>query len=206
LKKIAVFASGRGSNFAAILEQIKLGKIQGQVMCVLSDHVHPPVFDIAQEHRIPTHWVNRKQFSDAADYARFLIDLLESYRVELIILAGYLKLIPAPLVARFRNAIVNIHPALLPNFGGKGYYGLKVHEAVIRSGVKITGVTVHFVDEHYDNGQIIVQEKVAVLAEDKPETLARRVLEVEHRLYPDVVRAICNEEIFIKNGKTVWQR
>ncbi len=206
MKKIAVFASGRGSNFAAILEQIKLGSIQGQVMCVLSDHVHPPVFNIAQEHQIPTHWVNRKQFSDAADYARFLIDLLESYSVELIILAGYLKLIPAPLVARFRNAIVNIHPALLPNFGGKGYYGLKVHEAVIRSGVKITGVTVHFVDEHYDNGQVIVQEKVAVLADDTPETLARRVLEVEHRLYPEVVRAICNEEIFIKNGKIVWQR
>jgi len=206
LKKIAVFASGRGSNFAAIWEQIKLGSIQAQVMCVLSDHVHPPVFDIAQAHQIPTHWVNRKQFSDAADYAQFLNDLLESYGVELIILAGYLKLIPAPVVARFRNAIVNIHPALLPNFGGKGYYGLKVHEAVIRSGVKITGVTVHFVDEHYDQGQVIVQEQVAVLADDTPETLARRVLEVEHRLYPEVVRAICNDEILNKNGKVVWQR
>jgi len=206
LKKIAVFASGRGSNFAAIWEQVKLGSIQAQVMCVLSDQVHPPVFDIAQTHQIPTHWVNRKQFSDAADYAQFLIDLLESYGVELIILAGYLKLIPAPVVARFRNAIVNIHPALLPNFGGKGYYGLKVHEAVIRSGVKITGVTVHFVDEHYDQGQVIVQEQVAVLANDTPETLARRVLEVEHRLYPEVVRAICNEEILNKNGKVIWQR
>jgi phosphoribosylglycinamide formyltransferase-1 len=203
LKKIAVFASGRGSNFAAILEQIELGNIQAQVRCVLSDHVSPPVFDIAREHRIPTHWVSRKQFSDAADYARFLIDLLESYGVELVILAGYLKLIPAPLVARFRHAIVNIHPALLPNFGGKGYYGLKVHEAVIHSGVKVTGVTVHLVDEHYDNGQVIAQEKVAVLSDDTPETLAQRVLEVEHRLYPEVVRAICNDEIFIQDGKIV---
>lgn len=206
MKKIAVFASGRGSNFAAILEQIKLGSIQGEIMCVLSDAVHPPVFDIAKEHQIPTHWVNRRQFSDAADYARFLIDLLESYGVELVILAGYLKLIPAPVVNRFRNAIVNIHPALLPNFGGKGYYGLKVHEAVINSGVKITGVTVHFVDEHYDNGQVIVQEKVAVLADDTPETLARRVLAVEHRLYPEVVRAICNDKIYVQGGKIVWER
>ncbi|MBN2601021.1 MAG: phosphoribosylglycinamide formyltransferase, partial [Candidatus Marinimicrobia bacterium] len=123
MKKIAVFASGRGSDFFAVLEQINQGRIAGEVVCVISDHAQPPVFEIAQENHIPTHWVNRKQFSAAEDYVDFLLKLLSSYQTEMILLAGYLKLIPAPIVERYRYAIINIHPALLPNFGGKGFYG-----------------------------------------------------------------------------------
>jgi formyltetrahydrofolate-dependent phosphoribosylglycinamide formyltransferase len=206
LKRIAVFASGRGSNFSAILEQIERGVIPATVACVVSDHVHPPVFDIAGKHDIPTHWVNRKHFSAAEAYGKFLISLLESYQVDLVVLAGFLKLVPAPLVERYRYAMINIHPALLPNFGGKGYYGMKVHEAVIESGIKTTGITIHFVDEHYDKGLVILQEKVNVLSDDTAETLAHRVLELEHRAYPNVVKAICENKVYVSDGKVIWEK
>lgn len=206
MKKIAVFASGRGTNFQAILEGIKAGRIDAKIVCVISDHARPPVFEIARSSGIPTHWINRKQFSDAADYGDFLLNLLASYEVDVILLAGYLKLIPAPVVQRYRYAIINIHPALLPNFGGKGFYGERVHQAVLESGVKITGVTIHFVDEHYDQGTVIVQEKVPVLEGDTPATLAKRVLAVEHRLFPDVVAAYCAGDIKVDKGNVIWER
>lgn len=206
MKKIAVFASGRGTNFQAILEGIKAGRIDAKIVCVISDHARPPVFEIARSSGIPTHWINRKQFSDAADYGDFLLNLLASYEVDVILLAGYLKLIPAPVVQRYRYAIINIHPALLPNFGGKGFYGERVHQAVLESGVKITGVTIHFVDEHYDQGTVIVQEKVPVLEGDTPATLAKRVLAVEHRLFPEVVAAYCAGDIKVDKGNVIWDR
>jgi len=206
LKNIAVFASGRGSNFAAILEKIQWGDIPAQVRCVISDHTQPPVFDIASKAGIPTHCVSRKQFKSGGDYTNFLLSILEKYKVDLVILAGYLKLIPAPIVKRYRNSMINIHPALLPNFCGKGLYGMKVHQAVIESGVKITGVTVHFVDEHYDTGSVILQEKVEVLPDDTPERLAERVLKVEHRVYPEVVKALCNGKLKVKDREIVWKK
>ena len=206
LKKIAVFASGRGSNFAAVLTQIEAGNIAGGIVCVISDRAEAPVFDIARQHDIPIHWINRKQFSAAGDYVTFLLKVLESYQTELILLAGYLKLIPSPVVEQYRHAIINIHPALLPNFGGKGFYGLRVHQAVIDSGVKITGVSIHFVDEHYDRGSIIIQEKVPVLVGDNAEVLAARVLKVEHRLLPKVVKAYCEDRLKVVNNKVVWEK
>lgn len=206
MKNIAVLASGRGSNFSAILNKIQMGEIAARVVCVVSDNEHPPVFDIAIAAGIPTFCINRKQFATPEDYANSLLTLLKEKRVELIVLAGFLKLIPSPVVRHYPQAIVNIHPALLPNFGGKGFYGIKVHEAVIASGVKVTGVTIHFVDEKYDNGTIICQEKVAVLADDTPESLAKRVLEVEHRLYPEVVKALCEDEIKVRDRKVIWNR
>lgn len=201
-----MFASGRGTNFQAILEGIKAGRIDAKIVCVISDHARPPVFEIARSSGIPTHWINRKQFSDAADYGDFLLNLLASYEVDVILLAGYLKLIPAPVVQRYRYAIINIHPALLPNFGGKGFYGERVHQAVLESGVKITGVTIHFVDEHYDQGTVIVQEKVPVLEGDTPATLAKRVLAVEHRLFHEVVAAYCAGDIKVDKGNVIWER
>lgn len=203
MKRIAVFASGRGSNFQAILDQIRKGAISAQICCVISDQPNPPVFEIARHAGIPTHWVNRKQFSDGKEYTDFLLSLLTTYQIDLIVLAGFLKLMPSPVVKRYKNAMINIHPALLPNFGGKGFYGMKVHEAVIQSGVKVTGVTVHFVDEHYDMGSVIFQEKVDVLPDDTPESLARRVLEVEHRVYPMIIKAFCEDRIVTQNGKIV---
>lgn len=205
MKNIAVFASGTGSNFASILKEIKDSKIPAKICCVISDHPHPPVFNIAKKENIPTYWVNRKQFSTREAYANSLMSLLEDHAVSLIVLAGYLKLIPSVIVAKFRNSIMNIHPALLPNFGGKGYYGMRVHEAVIETGVKITGVTVHLVDEHYDTGPIVLQEPVQVLPDDTPETLAARVLQVEHKVYPLAVKAFCEGKLRVKGRKVFWE-
>jgi len=204
VKNIAVFASGRGSNFSAILGKIQAGEIAARVTCLISDRAQPPVFDIAREAGIPTYWISRKQFANPDDYVNFLLGVLSQHAVDLIVLAGYLKMIPIPVVQKYRGAILNIHPALLPNFGGHGLYGSKVHEAVLASGVKTTGATVHFVDEHYDTGPIIKQEQVAVLEHDTPESLAHRVLEAEHRLYPEVVQAFCEGKIKLIDHKVQW--
>jgi formyltetrahydrofolate-dependent phosphoribosylglycinamide formyltransferase len=138
--------------------------------------------------RARLHGVPAEVLRDAADGAEWL-DRLGRYRVDLVVLAGYLKLVPPSVVARYRQRIVNIHPALLPAFGGPGMYGRRVHEAVLRSGARESGATVHLVDEVYDRGAILAQRRVPVLPDDTPEQLAARVLEVEHRLLPAVVRA-----------------
>ncbi|HMA61088.1 MAG TPA: phosphoribosylglycinamide formyltransferase [bacterium] len=201
MKNIAVFASGRGSNFQAINKQIKSGDIPAQVVCVISDKANPPVFEKAQQDNIETHYINRNQFKKEQEYSEFLLRILQKYNTDLIVLAGYLKLIPARIVREFRHAIINIHPALLPKFGGKGYYGSRVHEAVVEAGEEESGATVHFVDEIYDNGLIIKQDKVQVKADDTPHSLAERVLEVEHRIFPEVVKAFCEDRIQInKDG------
>ena len=200
MKNIAVFASGRGSNFQAINKHIKSGDIPARVVCVISDKANPPVFDKARQDNINTHYINRKQFKKEQEYADFLLRILQKYNTDLIVLAGYLKLIPAQIVRKFRHAILNIHPALLPKFGGKGYYGSRVHEAVLKADEKESGATVHFVDEIYDNGLIIKQDKVPVKPDYTPHTLADRVLEVEHQIFPEVVKAFCEDRIQIKNN------
>jgi len=201
LKRLAIFASGRGSNFSSILEHIRSGYIPAKVVCVISDNPQPQVFSIASSAGIPAHWINRKQFSDGSEYADFLLSVLTRYETDLVVLSGFLKLVPAPVVNRYKNAMINIHPALLPNFGGPGYFGMKVHESVLASGVKTTGVTIHFVDEHYDTGSIIWQEKVDVRSDDTLESLAQRVLAVEHRVYPMVIKAFCEGRIKHLNGR-----
>jgi folate-dependent phosphoribosylglycinamide formyltransferase PurN len=128
---------------------------------------------------------------DAAEVARELVGLVEAHRIDIVLLAGYLKLVPSPVVARYRGRILNIHPALLPSFGGHGMYGMRVHRAVLESGAAESGATVHFVDEEYDRGRVLAQRRVPVRAGDTPETLAARVLEVEHGLYPEAVDNLC---------------
>ena len=130
-----------------------------------------------------------------------LLQALSNSDVDLICLAGYMKMLPQNIVQQYKNKILNIHPALLPNFGGKGYYGMKVHEAVLKSGAEYSGATVHFVDEKYDHGPIIAQRKVKILDTDTVEALAERVLKVEHELYPEVVKASCENRIIMENNK-----
>jgi formyltetrahydrofolate-dependent phosphoribosylglycinamide formyltransferase len=203
LLNIAVFASGRGSNYEAIQKQIDAGEINGKVVCVISDHASPGVFDKAKSRKIPTHSINRKQFKNGDDYVQHLLKTLSDYNTDLIVLAGYLKLIPAPLVKAYEHRMINIHPALLPNFGGKGFYGMNVHRAVVESGVNVTGITIHFVDEHYDNGNVILQKEVTVDPKDTPEMVAEKVLQLEHKYYPEVVRLFCDNKIKIKHNKVV---
>jgi phosphoribosylglycinamide formyltransferase-1 len=180
--RVAVAVSGRGSNLEALL--CALGAdAPARVVLVLSNRP-----DAGALERARAHGVAAEVLPDPADAADWLARL-ERHRVDLVVLAGYLKLVPAPVIARYRDRIVNVHPALLPAFGGPGMYGHHVHESVLRSGARESGATVHLVDEAYDRGAILAQARVPVLPGDTPERLAARVLEVEHRLLPAVVRA-----------------
>ena len=184
---LAAFASGRGSNFAAILEYLERKSLPARYTMLISDKPHPAAADLALDKGIAFVHLNPKGFDSPEEYAKRLLRELETYRVEWITLAGYLKLIPSEVVQRYRGRMLNIHPALLPMFGGPGMYGERVHQAVIESGAKISGATVHLVDEEYDRGPIVLQESVPVYYEDMVETVAHRVLEVEHRIYPMAV-------------------
>jgi phosphoribosylglycinamide formyltransferase-1 len=178
--RLAVCVSGRGSNLVALLRSLARSD-RARVELVLSDRADAPALDRARE------WgVKAVSLTDARDASEWLRHL-RAERVELVVLAGYLKLVPAEVIAEYRDRIVNIHPALLPDFGGPGMYGRRVHEAVLRSGATFSGATVHLVDEEYDRGAILAQARVPVLPGDTPEALAARVLEAEHLLLPAVV-------------------
>lgn len=199
---LAAFASGRGSNFSAIHEHLQRRGLPARYALVVSDRSRPPVADIALGLGIPFLHLNAKNFPSPEAYAARLIRELEAYQVEWITLAGYLKLVPAEVVQRYSGRMMNIHPALLPSFGGAGMYGERVHQAVLESGAKVSGATVHFVDEAYDRGPIILQETVPVYFEDTVETLAHRVLEVEHRIYPRAVELAVTNKLRI-HGRRV---
>ena len=200
---IGVFASGRGSNFQAILSAIERGILPARVTVLLSNKSDAGAFEIAKAYSIPTIHLSQKQFADEALYAAAMLQVLRNHNVELVALAGYLKKIPMIVVKEFRHRILNIHPALLPSFGGQGMYGHHVHEAVLASGAKLTGATVHLVDEEYDRGPIIIQKAVAVDEHDTPETLAARVLKVEHDIYPLALKAFAENKATIRE-RSVW--
>jgi len=180
--RVAVAVSGRGSNLEALLHALG-AEAPARVVLVLSNRPEAVALERARAHGIPA-----EALTDSADGAEWL-DRLARHEVDLLVLAGYLKLVPAAVIARFRDRVLNVHPALLPGFGGRGMYGLRVHEAVLASGARESGATVHLVDEVYDRGRILAQARVPVLPEDTPDTLAARVLAVEHRLLPAVVLA-----------------
>jgi len=202
--QFAVFASGRGSNFSAIYDQIQSGLIDGDIVCVLSNNKDAPVLEKARQWGIETLHKNSSQFDAIDEFSSSLIHSLRERNVDYVLLAGYMKKIPANFLRAFPNKVVNIHPALLPAFGGKGFYGERVHEAVIKRGVKWSGVTVHFVDEIYDHGPIIFQWPVRVRDDDNPKTLAAHILEYEHKAYPKVVRWLSQDWIQIQNNRTVY--
>jgi phosphoribosylglycinamide formyltransferase-1 len=179
---VAVAVSGRGSNLEALLRALGPGA-PARVVLVLSNRADAPALERAASRGIAT--VTLRDHTDWREW----IAALERHRVDLLVLAGYLKLVPAEVIARYRGRILNIHPALLPAFGGKGMYGRRVHEAVLASGARESGATVHLVDEVYDRGAILGQARVPVLPGDDPDSLAARVLEVEHRLLPAAVLA-----------------
>jgi phosphoribosylglycinamide formyltransferase/phosphoribosylglycinamide formyltransferase-1 len=180
--RLAVAVSGRGSNLEALLQALGPGSA-ARVVVVLSNRADAGGLARAAAHGVPAAVLHTP--SDPAEW----LDLLARHAVDLIVLAGYLKLVPAGVIERYRGRIVNIHPALLPAFGGAGMYGRHVHEAVLASGASESGATVHLVDEVYDRGAVLAQARVPVLPGDTPERLAARVLEVEHRLLPAVVLA-----------------
>ena len=198
---IAVFASGKGSNFKSILDAIKSGKIcNTQIVIVISNNSHAGALEIARENNIPALHMSRTQFSSDQDFNSTLLAALQKHNVNFIVLAGYMKKIDAKIVKIFRNRIVNIHPALLPKFGGAGMYGLHVHEAVIESGDKTSGASVHIVDDEFDHGPVVLQKSIQVEVTDTPETLAARILKIEHEIYPEAIRLFAEGKIKITNG------
>lgn len=187
--RIAVLVSGagRGSNMQSIIDGCNSGQINGTVVLVIGTKEDAPATHRARTAGITTDTVSPKEFADTDLHDERMLQVLQEFRIDLVCLAGYMRLLGPKCVESYRNRIMNIHPALLPSFCGDGMFGHHVHEAVIARGVKISGATVHFVDEKYDTGPIIVQSIVAVEDDDTPDTLAARVLEVEHKAYPDAI-------------------
>jgi formyltetrahydrofolate-dependent phosphoribosylglycinamide formyltransferase len=200
--RIAVLASGGGTNLQAMLDHFDVlgDERAGDVVVVASDHGDAGALARAAARDVPTAIV---QTAAAPPRAQPLDAILSEHRVDLIALAGYLRLVPGPTVERFRGRIVNVHPALLPAFGGVGMYGARVHQAVLDAGATVSGVTVHFVDRAYDRGPVIAQWPVPVLAEDTAMSLAARVLRVEHVLYPIAVNAVAAGRISLAADGTV---
>ena len=196
--RIAVFASHGGSNMQTLIDWCECGRIDGEVVVVICNNRKAYVLERARNHNIEALTLSEKEFPSADSYASELLGQLQSRHVNLICLAGYMKKIPHNILCEFRNRILNIHPALLPKFGGQGMYGIHVHEAVLASGEKETGVTIHLVDEDYDHGRILAQRHVVVLADDTPEILQQRVLEIEHQLYPETVAKIASGELSLE--------
>ena len=200
--RLAVFASGGGSNLQAILDAVEGGTLHAEVTLVVTDRETAGALDRATRHGIPTEVLKPAEFADGEAFGQALLDVLDKRGVNFIALAGYLKMIPEAVVRAFKHRIVNIHPSLLPAFGGSGMYGRRVHEAALAHGVRWSGATVHLVDEDYDTGPIVLQQPVSVEPGDTPESLAARVLEVEHRLYPEALRLFADGRVRI-DGRTV---
>ncbi|MBN1685340.1 MAG: phosphoribosylglycinamide formyltransferase [Spirochaetales bacterium] len=198
--RIGVLASGGGTNLQAIIDACAGGGIQGQVALVVSNNSAAGAFDRARKAGIPTLHASTATHPDPADLDGAILDALTESGVDLIALAGYMKKLGPMTLAAYKNKTVNIHPALLPDFGGRGMYGMAVHRAVIASGVEVTGPTVHLVTDEYDDGPILAQEEVPVLPGDTPESLQQRVLEVEHRVYPATIDAFDRGLIAIHEG------
>ena len=182
---IAVFASGGGTNLQALIDASKRGILNGEVAAVISNNSGAYALERARKENIPDYHVSGKVYPERAEFISRLFEVFDENNVSLVVLAGYMKLVPTEIIRRYRSRIINIHPALLPKYGGKGMYGINVHKAVLESGDRISGATVHIVDEIYDHGAILIQRTVPVLPEDTPESLAARVLEVEHKILPE---------------------
>ncbi|MBN1384491.1 MAG: phosphoribosylglycinamide formyltransferase [Elusimicrobia bacterium] len=182
--RIGVLASGGGSNLQAIMDACRTGKIDAEVVAVISNKENAFALDRARKYNIKSVFVDPKKFN----FDRKTTEVLEKQKVDLVCLAGFLMKISKEFIKKYTGRIINIHPALLPKFGGKGMYGMNVHNAVLNAGAKISGCTIHFVDEKYDNGEIILQKKVKVFKNDTPERLQRRVLKQEHKAYPEAIK------------------
>ena len=192
---LVVFASGSGTNFQAIIDAVEAGKIPAVITGLLTNKREAKAVKRAEKHGIPVRVLSDKDYDDQQQYVNELLSQLEAWSADLLVLAGYMRKIPEPVVATYRNRIVNIHPSLLPKYGGKGFYGDRVHRAVLEAGEKETGVTVHLVDEEYDRGPVLEQRKVEVKDDDTVDSLAFRIHKTEHQLYPEVLARFIREEL-----------
>jgi formyltetrahydrofolate-dependent phosphoribosylglycinamide formyltransferase len=203
---LVVLASGGGTNLQAIIDSIEAGKLDAQIKAVISNNSKSGALERARNHNITDIHLSHKQFATPEEFDQKLLSILKENEIDMIVLAGYMKMISPTVIRQYKNRIINIHPALLPSFGGKGMYGIHVHEAVIESGVKVSGVTVHLVDEIYDHGAIVMQKTVPVLDDDTPESLAERVLKVEHQAYSEAIQLFAEDRIEIRGNRSYLKK
>lgn len=194
---LGVLASGRGSNMQVILDNIQAGQIHGRIGVVISDHKTAKVLEIAADAGIPAVCVERKNFATKQDFEAAIAEELVKYNVQLVVLAGFMRILSGYFISLFSGRIMNIHPSLLPAFPG-----LHAHEQVIAYGAKVSGCTIHFVDEGVDTGPIIMQQAVAVLADDTADSLAQRIIKVEHALYSKAIGLYCEKRLYVE-GRNV---
>lgn len=192
MKKIAVLVSGGGSNLQSIIDGIEANDINGKICVVISNKENAFGLERAKKHGIKAIYINDEEE---------IINEIKSHDIDLVVLAGFLKILSGKFTNEFENKIINIHPSLIPSFCGVGYYGLKVHKAAIEYGVKVSGATVHFVDEHADTGAIIAQDVVSIDPDDTAEDLQQKVLKVEHKLLRNVVKKYCEDKVRLVGRK-----
>ena len=203
--KIVVLVSGGGTNLQAIIDSVKGGAITNtEIAGVISNNKNAYALERAKENGIPGRCISPKDYASREQFNEKFLEAVDAYSPDLIVLAGFLVVIPAAMIEKYRNRMINIHPSLIPSFCGKGYYGLKVHEAALARGVKVVGATVHFVDEGTDTGPILLQKAVEVEAGDTPQVLQRRVMEqAEWKILPRAIDLIANGKVTVTDGKTV---
>lgn len=202
MKNIAVLVSGGGTNLRALIEAEKSGVIKnGKITCVISSKEGAYALTRAEENGIKAITLPRKDHADVAAYTKAIVDVLKAENADIVVYAGFMTILDEQIVKAYPYKMVNVHPALIPSFCGKGYYGLKVHEEALKKGVKLTGATVHFVTEVCDGGPIILQKAVEVKKGDTPEILQRRVMEeAEWKILPEAVSLLCQDRISVQDG------
>ena len=203
--RVVVLVSGGGTNLQAIMDAVDNGTITNtEIVGVISNNKNAYALERAQKRGIRNICVSPKDFATRAEFNEGLLKVVDDMEADIVVLAGFLVVIPEQMIEKYRNRIINIHPSLIPSFCGTGYYGLKVHEAALEKGVKVVGATVHFVDEGTDTGSIILQKAVCVEKEDTPEILQRRVMEqAEWKILPQAIDLIANDKLEMIDGK-VW--
>lgn len=203
MKNIVVLVSGGGTNLQALIDAEKNGEIKGgKITCVISSNPNAYALKRAENNSINTRVIPRREYADSKSYSMAVLDALDEEKADLIVLAGFMTILDECITSKYAYKIINVHPALIPSFCGEGYYGLKVHEAVLAYGVKISGATIHFVNEKADAGAIILQGVVDVKKDDTPEILQKRIMEnVEWKLLPEAVSLFCQDRIEIVDGK-----
>lgn len=198
---IGVLVSGGGTNLQAIIDNIENKTINGQIKLIVSNREDAYGLVRGQNHKIESLFIDRKQFASEVEFNIKIIEEFKKRHIELIVLAGYLKVLSKDFINEFHNKIINIHPSLIPSFCGPGYYGRRIHEEVLKYGVKYTGVTVHLVDEGTDTGPIILQEVVPVEDADTVESLSKKVLEIEHKILVKAIKLYCDNSLEIEDRK-----
>ncbi len=203
-KRIVVLVSGGGTNLQALIDAQSRGEIgSGNISCVISSKADAYALTRAQNNGIKTRTLIRKDYSDIESYSIAMRDILLDEKADLIVYAGFMTILDENVCDTFKNKMINVHPALIPSFCGKGFYGLHVHEEALKKGVKVSGATVHFVTAECDAGPIILQKAVEVENDDTPETLQKRIMEqAEWKILPKAVQLFCDDKIIVKDGKT----